>query len=772
MNTVITRLLLPFLLLLCPAVGWARQPVILPLEVMYPVGSAVQVAVQTLAPARFLALSLHGIEIEGQAAVKVNDQPPIVIRNDTVKIVGPGLARSFPIGSSDVSYYKVIIPVSVNAGDVNLTFTLLRIDSRVSGFRVVKLDLLGADGKSVLAAHSVADDRPERWTAPLNNARDIAEGKRLFTEQDLVRSPLSSGAMRMHCADCHATDGSDLKYFNYSNQSIISRSLFHGLSENQGEQLASYIRNLATYQSKNGRPWLPPYQPAAGLDRVPVDEWAAGGGMEGAVLDDQAQMMRYLFPGFVDARKTPILPSAFLNPDNPHGTPDKLIFASTNIRELPIDLPLPDWNHWLPSISLREAVGGDAQFERSGMAVAFDGAFRLLSSQNGNVAKLTKVVAVVDDQGKHIALTDNGYKSLMDQLSRRFSNPVLSPDWVKKQSARTVAQALYSIALWKNVRTWQLQQGFHLDDKMRAIYENNQNAPSTLANSRIEPRGWAYTGLFSTSPGFGFGIDKTIANPCAPPGHSGCAVTGNELGEQYLRDVWYWLQLILNPGMGHEFGNNPLDWGYFPGALRETEAVTGESQYLRALAMTLKAMQGRDNGLSYVYGSRSGWNVFRLGDEVAIATPPRYLARPVVEAIENAKFNAWLVKNRSFSNEEWYAAAEPKRNVITDASLSPLVTTEQVVNSLTEKRFGYNHSNQDLIDQIRVMLPRMTCHNDLHQTERKIVDWLENLYPKVDWIQIANEKFDSRPGVKDGIASTRAWCRGIGGDDTAGPLQR
>jgi len=49
--------------------------------------------------------------------------------------------------------------------------------------------------------------------------------------------------MRAKCSDCHAQDGRDLKYFNYSNNSM-GRSIFHGLTAAQGDLIASYIRSL------------------------------------------------------------------------------------------------------------------------------------------------------------------------------------------------------------------------------------------------------------------------------------------------------------------------------------------------------------------------------------------------------------------------------------------------------------------------------------------------------------------------------------------------
>ena len=102
------------------------------------------------------------------------------------------------------------------------------------------------------------------------------------------------GAIKAHCSDCHSEDGRDLKYFNYSNNSIVVRSVFHGLTTAQGNQIASYIRSLNV--PNPGRPWNPPYQPGPGLDSKPVTDWAAGAGLS-AVLDSDAEIQPYIVPG-------------------------------------------------------------------------------------------------------------------------------------------------------------------------------------------------------------------------------------------------------------------------------------------------------------------------------------------------------------------------------------------------------------------------------------------------------------------------------------------
>jgi hypothetical protein len=94
--------------------------------------------------------------------------------------------------------------------------------------------------------------------------------------------------------DCHTEDGRDLKYFNFSNYSIVSRSCFHGLSTRQGEQIASYIRSLPL--PNPGRPWNPPYQPRPGVDARPVSHWAVGAGLAW-VLNQDIDALPYLIKG-------------------------------------------------------------------------------------------------------------------------------------------------------------------------------------------------------------------------------------------------------------------------------------------------------------------------------------------------------------------------------------------------------------------------------------------------------------------------------------------
>ena len=178
-------------------------------------------------------------------------------------------------------------------------------------------------------------------------------------------------------------DGRDLKYFNYSNNSIQARALFHGLTAQQGDQIASYIRSLNVVNP--GRPWNPPYQPGPGLDSQPVINWAAGAGLD-AVLDTDQEMLNAMFPsGYQDS-----------------------VFAATsrlNQRETPLPVQLPDWNQWLPGTHPMDAFG--STFTSSG----YNTIFQTLSS---NLQVLNPAVYVA--QEGNIASWFSAFYTLYNQV--------------------------------------------------------------------------------------------------------------------------------------------------------------------------------------------------------------------------------------------------------------------------------------------------------------------------------------------------------------------
>jgi len=238
---------------------------LLPIEVL---GSESQTVSRTVAlPAeqaesvRFLWLQIHGLRYADQASVQFNASAWIPLNNNTVTIAEPG--RSF--GGIGGGFATLVMTLPLLSGavvaDTNIIrFRFNRTDGVVSAYRVLALNFLTFEGQKLHPPGAFVEDAPETWTPPLPDEASIRARLALWRGASLVASSLpNSPRIEAHCADCHAEDGRDLKYFNFSNGSIVARSRFHGLLALEGKQIASYIRSLTL--PNPGRPWNPPYQP-------------------------------------------------------------------------------------------------------------------------------------------------------------------------------------------------------------------------------------------------------------------------------------------------------------------------------------------------------------------------------------------------------------------------------------------------------------------------------------------------------------------------------
>lgn len=315
-NTLLAQLLTP--------------PTTLPIEIMGSEGSSAAVTIEIpQAAARqvtSLWLQIHGLEYPDLASVRVNDGRWLSLNNATATVLRPGLSYG-GIGGAFATL-KMTVPLapgSVVQGTNRIEFRFNRTNGVASGFRVLAFNLLKADGERLLPPEAFVQEDPDRWIAPMTAPHDIAEGERLWRSAPLRSSSLTGApAIRAHCGDCHARDGQDLKYFNYSNLSIVARSQFHGLSQQEGKQIASYIRSLD--MPHPGRPWNPPYQPGPGMQTRATAELAAGAGLDW-VLDDDSKTLRSLF----SVRDGPAVPVATFAPD-----------GELKLREIPIALQMPD----------------------------------------------------------------------------------------------------------------------------------------------------------------------------------------------------------------------------------------------------------------------------------------------------------------------------------------------------------------------------------------------------------------------------------------------
>lgn len=388
----------------------------LPIEVFGPAGttSSVTFELPSAPTGAVLWLQVHGLRYQTEASVQVNNSVWLPLATPGVTVQGLGAAYGGIGGGFATLSMTVPLPAGVLVAGVNtVSFRFNGTDGVSSGYRVLALNLQ-VSGVNVLPASNFITTNLATWTAPLNDAADIAAGLSLW--QSAALADPASGAMipiKAHCADCHAEDGRDLKYFNYSNLSIETRATFHGLTALQGQQIASYIRSLTT--PAPGLPWNPPYQPGPGLDSQPVSNWAAGAGLA-AVLSNDAALQPYL---------SNMAATAYLNP-----------------RETPLPLQFPDWNSWLPRIHPMDAF---TTFTASPLFATY-GTLRTVLAPATPAAYRTA--------SGYFTNWHNQYETFLGATA------VPTANWA----------AVQSVLQWKMVKHWEMNQDFGLEAMASAIF--------------------------------------------------------------------------------------------------------------------------------------------------------------------------------------------------------------------------------------------------------------------------------------------------------------
>jgi len=579
---------------------------------------------------RSLWLQVHGLRYQTQASVQVNSSVWIPLRNDTVSVAAPGKAFGGIGGGFSTLELTLALPTgSAVAGGNTIRFRFNESDGLASGYRVLAWNFVTDDGSKVLPPTDFVEDAPGSWTPPLPDPDSIRAGQELWNTAPLVASSLqNSPRIQAHCADCHAHNGRDLKYFNFSNTSIVARSRFHGLTTLQGEQIASYIRSLPL--PSPGRPWNPPYQPGPGLDEQPVSNWAAGAGLVW-VLDRDTDALQYLL---LEHRTRLSEAASARSVHDPHElvaqiTPD--VFrpdGNLNPREIPIALQLPDWSQWLPRIHPKDAWG--PAFGQSEFAAMYDGTGPEGRSSLKSRTSLRTLLITAHTTGSHIGPVVSAF-ARWSQARRSFLGRFVRPKTVWSVE---ITNKVYSTQLWQLVKTWEMTQEFGLEGRGRELFGAN-----------AESRTWCNSGPADTAP--------AAAN--IPSGASG--VGGSALNNEYLSAAWYELQIVLNSGNHQHRDRTPVDWVYLIGQFRDLYHETNYPEPVRLLVAVTKALQSSEPHLGpddYSQGWRPDRNV-----DPRIMISPNWVAffRPfppkVRRALTESLLTAWMEKTLQYPVTEY-----------------------------------------------------------------------------------------------------------------------
>jgi hypothetical protein len=545
----------------------------LPIEVLGPAGTQKKISFEINDPAgvthlylRCNACGYHDIALDKnaskiKAAVRVNGGAAIPLKHFTengqvygnaqIRIIG-GEALYGGIGGG-FRTVRMMVPVSGLKKGVNtLTFELVNRDGPSIGYRIIELNLLqGGDlSRKVLNDQDFILDEPRDWKAPRTASVDIDRGETLWHQRnklydisyDLTDGQANgqgaiNGQIRAACSDCHAEDGRDLKYFNFSNESIIERSKFHRLTQTEAEQIASYIRSVRIPVVDQARPWNPAYQPGPAMDDKPVYEWAAGAGVD-AILDKDSDMAPYLFPRGNSLSEV-------------RAVVDR--YKTLNFRELPINIPMPEWNQWLPLIhpddafnTAAAAINEDARGNNVGMPFYLrkyrDAQADPTPENLGGLSKDLKPWLQRD-----LTCVSNGlgntdpYRALNGAVmtSLRLPTPRVTTsncESIDRSTLGNIELAKRGLTAWATVKLWEINHAQELE-------ERSQNVGRSICSSgrcinASETRGWQADGrnLFDRPPHF------TGADPRRK------YLSQSEMLGIFESNTWYHLNMVINPG--------------------------------------------------------------------------------------------------------------------------------------------------------------------------------------------------------------------------------
>ena len=513
-------------------------------------------------------LLVNNLSYENKGSIKINDEDWVPLNHSTTQVNSKELAYGGMVHGGFNTIRLTISATGIKEGANTIQFRFDISDGISIGYRVVKINLLDNSGNRLLNESVFQEDNPNNWLAPLNssvaNGKDLWFNKVLWNRYELInnqgfwyafngqdRAAFSPNRklIKAKCADCHTHDGRDLEIFSYSNISIIERSKFHGLTEQEGKDVAAYIRSLSLKNNvgRYGRPWNPPYQPGPSLKDKSIEEWAAGAGLDW-VLEKDADMAPYLFGNSLTEESV----KNYFDIDK---MDDRTL--------IPLAIQFPDWKHWLPIVHPLDAYSkNDYVNNPNGNSKPVIATNNFRNWFEGATEQAIKN----DFRAKHW----DWYGNFRNFLSQGAANPrhwrtQNSPandhlgDGVNAEIAAT------SLARYMAVKNFEFMNEFSLQDKAH-WFANTDDKPGE--------RQWPTRkyNVFEVPPHFtGMAYDNQSDAFEGQPKKTGFYETTN----------WYHLQFILNGGNGLVGGTTPADFNYIHEFIGKTVKETGIHEPLR-----------------------------------------------------------------------------------------------------------------------------------------------------------------------------------------------
>lgn len=732
-------LLLSFLL----STSWA-QTILLPVEVLGEQGKVVTRSVdltqEQASVAAKIWMQVNNLSYENKASIKVNNGAWLDLNHETVDMQYQEKARG-GMTHGGFSTVRFKLPASGFVDGTNtISFRFNRSDGISIGYRVVKFNILDAVDGHLLDESIFEEEDPMDWTAPegYDTPEAIAAGKDLWDNADLWSNYLESDTLgtwygydlqpatpiNAKCSDCHITNGFDLEYFSYSNESIIERSVFHELTEDEGKKIAAYIRSLSSESDgpqRHGRPWNPPYQPGPSLEGKPLEMWAAGAGLD-AILDDDADMLDYMFPSGVDSLSV----AEYFDNDK---VEDRTL--------TPLAVHLPDWKHWLPLVHPKDAYSVNNFYENPTVdihpKIGWDRMSKYLS-------EMPIMERDPEDFKNELHIMHRHFRHFWDQASGEVRHWRTAGDAIARGNTNHVTDhvpegipiemTVTSVARLLAVKNFEIMNLYDLQDKNEwfVIPEDYKELPE---------RRWQW-----------LGSDYNIFE--VPPHFTACAINSNcdnfvgqlKATGNYESTAWYQLQLVLNGGNGNVGGNDPMDWQYQLSFIMRASSSSGIFEPVR-LFHSINAMYQLRSYEKHKTPNRNGFRarqqlphwMYGLGDNNSFYgfAPGEFtglldkIQPGMTKLFTDAVLRQFLAEvNRPGMDLDGWDRKAPNGG---SYELEPENHTEQLVDVESETGLYF------YVDKMYYLIPKFAAMGVDCEIINGLVDWSSEAWPHYDWEQ-------------------------------------
>ncbi len=565
--------------------------------------------------------------------------PWVDITDDSVTLSAPERLH----GGVNGGHYTTRITLALDdetrarlvSGKNRVQFRFNGTDGESNGYRVLQRELRDEQGGAVGVSDMEQADPENERDANAYSEEDAEAGQALWYRADsLAKSGIVDRKIHAACGSCHASNGRDLQYFNYSNRAIVERSRFHGLSQRDGERIVAFLRSSLkdTVYAPKARPWNPPYQPGPGLD-ASNGGWAAGAGLE-AVLESPEDSVKALFG------KDLAEPLALTQADV-----DAVMDADAtlNAREMQVALQFPDWNAWLPSVHPSDVwPGGEegaASFETGGtfpngemhpyekyleLRAWFEERqnadspgdwSRLTPDESAQIMNMGYIFGwtgynfLGGGRGNHIAQEGlNGAQVGGAHLASFADADMVAEGEVGAFTDNAfIERAVASMLHWNSVKQWEMAQDFSLEGD-QTPFIGDKDPQTGEWKGRGEAHGWPFNtvSVFFLAPHMVYQTDTDAEGKVTREWYTAWEAD-NIVGSYYRSNQWYQLQMSVNPGGRSGWVNFPMDWPYLTafddylgmkvGDVTPEAKQDHDTHYVRLLQARIKSAQYVNNDI-------------------------------------------------------------------------------------------------------------------------------------------------------------------------------